>query len=408
MTTQPAYTSAPQLQHTVWTKDYELVGNVTRIAESHITIAANTTGGGSITVDDDDPQIAALTAPGARMVCSYRPRNSWAWEPLLSGRLAQTTGQGGETRQRTVSVIDDWTLFNELTCWPRPAQAITNQGGESVFWTQTGPAETVLKNAIHAAATRQGVAITIPASADLGDQVTVSLRFDQAVDKLFPLVDQAGLLVRVVQIGSQLTLLVTQPGPIRPVTEESGVIADHEFDTEPPTLTRCTVATGSATDSTQRAFREYVILADGQTVKQVGDLTSSDTTMETLWGFSASTFAEVSGDDGTLDQLMLQTARDTLLPAAGQLSLQLTLQETDHWQYAAGYQLGDLVPVQLAGSPLVTDRIRQVTFDQTRDGLVITPVVGAGTQADDSPTAELTKAVTKLARTVRTRQRSLR
>ena len=400
---------APQLQFTLYSKAFGLIGNVSSPMEAHVTIAANAAGTASLTVDNNDPRIAALATPGCRCVVSYRQRNSYTWTPIFSGPVDEDSGHGNAGDGTTFTVSDDWAeIFNGLIGYPKPANSIDNQGAEGVFYTQTGAAETVLKNVVTAMAARQGVPITVPATTGLGSSVTVSFRFDTLVDKLFPAVDKAGVLARVIQVGNARTLLCSAPGTVQTITEGSKVVADYEYSRKRPELTRCIVATGSATDATQRAFREYVLLEDGVTVKRVTDLAAGDVTLESALNVSKTTLVEVSGDSGTLDQLMLQTAKDTLATGSQQVSLAMTLQETPQWEYGVNYMVGDRVPVQLAGQPVITDYIRTVDFDFDREGLIVTPTVGDWASTEDAPSNALTEAVAALSKVVRTRQRNFK
>lgn len=390
----------PPLRLTVYDKDYVRRGVVPLVTEASCTIRRNAPGEASFTVDADHPRVADLTANGARVVVSYRAVDEYV--PLFSGTVTDRTGNAPDgTTARTYTVSDDWDdIFNGVVAWPVPAAGIDSQGDESVFFTKTGAAETVLKEIVAPNVSRQGVPLTIPATTGAGSSVTVSCRFHSLAEKLFPTVDNAGVVAQVVQVGDERTLLCRAPDTLsRVITEGSGQIVDYDFQLIPPTATRVIVATGGSDSSTQRAFREYVSLTDG-TVKLLSAVTGSDVTLEQEWGRSLCSFTEVSGDEGSLSDLMLQTAKETLDEGAPTASLAVTLQDTPQWRYGVSYQLGDRVRVQLQNAPEISDFVREVSFEWTAsDGLVVSPVVGDW--SDTSADAALVKAVTSMGRVLR-------
>lgn len=92
-------------------------------------------------------------------------------------------------------------------------------------------------------------------------------------------------------------------------------------------------------------------------------------------------------------------ADEALAEGAPKVSLKVTLAETKTFRFGRTFSLGDRVSVQLAGSPVLSDLVREVGFSYTaEDGLVVTPTVG---DWSEKTTDVLFRAVSVLARAVR-------
>lgn len=347
----------------------------------------NAPGSAEFTVAADHPRVPDLSAHGARVVIHHAAASGRLF--LLSGRVEQVDGGGGAWESwRRYRVIDDFTvLTDEVQCWPRPSNAITSQGGDGAYFTRTGPAETVLKEILAPNVTRQGTNLTLPTTAGLGPTITASVRFHTVAERVLPLLDAAGLGVRVEQVGDERVLQVWEPATYaRPLTEGSGVVLSGEFSVKAPTVTR--VAVGAGGEGEARAFRQYI-----------------DTSRESLWGIVLPAFRDardIPADDPDLEALLQARADETLAEGAPKASLRCELVETDHFRLGSAYNLGDTVSVQLAGdAPLITDRVRAIDFAWTPNaGAVITPRVGDWSDTADAAVVKrvlaLTRAVSNL------------
>lgn len=348
-------------------------------------VVANAAGSLEFTVPADHPRVPDLAASGARVVVNYRPLPDAAPQFLISGRVQQVAGGGPvHAPWRRFVVVDDFTvLTDEVQCWPNPTGTISQQGDEDAYFTRTGPAETVLKQILAPNVTRDGHVLTLPATAGLGATITASVRFHTPYERLWPAVEQAGVLVRVRQSGAGRTLDVTVPSTYtRVLTQESGVVASGEYSVTAPTVTRVTVLAGG--EGTARVVRRKI-----------------DTALETAHGVRLNLTRDardVAGDDPALETILAARMDESLLEGAPKASLKCELVESDAFRFGVTFGLGDRVSIRLAGAPVITDSVRSVAFDWSPgDGVRVTPRVGEWADLSDAP---LVKQVTALTRAV--------
>ena len=372
-----------------WTKDYVRRGVVARPESVSGMIAHNGPGAFEFTVPSDHPRVPDLSADGARAVILYRPEPGADPETLISGQLTDVSGKGASLAAiRTYRLKDDWTVLNEILGLPNPTGTMTQQGADTAYFTRTGPAEDVVTQIVAPNATRQGVNLTVPASLGRGASCEVSVRMHPLSDRLFPTIDQAGIGVRIVQRGSDRVLEVYEPTTrSRVLTETSGVVTDGDWTLTMPTVTRVIVGAGG--EGTARVFREYV-----------------DAALETRFGVSRAVFVDardVDPADPNLTTILQARADEALAEGAPKTSVSATLTETRAFRYGRSYRLGDRISLRLAGSPVLSDLVREVSFSYTADGgLEIVPKVGAWSE---SATDDLYRKVATLARAARDAQR---
>jgi hypothetical protein len=369
---------------TVFDKAYARKGPLGAPLSLSGEVVANAAGSLEFLVASDHPRVPDLTASGARVVCDYRPTPDSSMF-LISGRVEEVAGGGpAHSPWRRFAVVDDFTvLTDEVQCWPNPTGTIAQQGDDEAYFTRTGPAETVLKQILAPNVTRDGHVLTIPATAGLGSTITASVRFHTPYERLWPAVEQAGLLVRVRQSGAGRVLDVTVPEEYpRVLTQESGVVATGEYSVSAPTVTRVTILAGG--EGTARVVRRKI-----------------DTALEAAHGVRLSTSRDardVESSDPDLETILTARMDEALAEGAPRASLKCELVESDAFRFGVTFGLGDRVSVRLADAPVVTDTVRSVAFDWSPGGGVkITPRVGEWADLSDAP---LVKQVTALTRAV--------
>lgn len=382
---------APPIQITVWTKNMMRRGTVEAPNRVEVTVRDGAAGDALFEVDADHDRIADLTAPGARVVIDYYPDDDT--DPVtLSGNIDELTGAGpADSAVRAFSVTDDWeAVFVDLQAWPNPTGTIAQQGDDTAYFTRTGPAETVLKQVVQPNAQRQGLGLVVPATQGRGATVTASLRFHPLTDKLLPAIARAGLGVRVVQRDAQLVLECWTPTiHTRVLDEESEVIVDGQYQRTSPTVTRVVVGAGG--EGTARVFRHYI-----------------DTALEAEWGprNRRERFIDardIPATDPQLETLCAARAEEALAEGAPRAGITAKLAETEAWRFGKTFALGDTVPLQMSGGPVLTDRVREVQILWDDQGLVVTPFVG---DWQDSALDVVVDAVTAAAKGLRNLQRS--
>jgi hypothetical protein len=337
-------------------------------------------GTGTFMVDSDLDVVTALAAPGARVWVRYRydPDDETQLMHVMSGPVSEAAGSGpGIAPTRTFTVTDDKDLvWNQMKCWPVPGSALTAQGGSTTFYSATGPVETVIKglvsaNKAHLPATAPP--ITVEANAARGETISALMRFESIADKLGTALLYGHMGFRLRPNGSSLLFEAYQPKTLTvPLSQDSGEVASGSWSLTRPTASRAYVRGGADTGAVL--------------IERV------NTAVEADHGYCGHTYVEVTE---TTDVPTLQAKGDEALNAAARtVSLQVELAETADWRVGIAFQLGDEVPVQLSGAPILTDTVTEVEFKQDKDnGLVITPRIGD----HSGPNEQLAKAVQKIA-----------
>lgn len=369
----------------VYTKTLARPGWVGDPSSISVTPRHNQQPTGTLTLPASHKRVAALSAPGARAVVHYRD------EYTIGGpvRLVQSKGAGPE-RICTFQILDDWHILATTLGWPVPGSAITAQSGAE-YDVRTGPAETVVKGFLTDNLARLSAAfaapVTIATDLGRGDTITVQARMQPLADRLFPLVDQAGIGVRVRQTltGLEVDCYEPQAWPLQ-LSEDGGTLLANDWSLEPPTVTR--VVVGCDGEGTARTFRTFV-----------------NTAAEAAIGYPIEAFVDardIKASDPNFTTLVAARGAEALAAGAATAGLSLELLESDTFRYGgAGVHVGDLVTVELTPGSVVTDVLRSATLSWGREGVQVTPVVG---ERSDDPSAPLVRLIQKALRTQRTQQ----
>jgi hypothetical protein len=318
-------------------------------------------------VDADHQRAADLMTPGARVMI-YRHG-----EFQMSGPVRLATGQFTIDGALTFTVEDDFRILNNWLAWPVPTAAVTAQNVE--YRTITGPAETVVKTIMAENAARLGFPLTVAPDLGRGGTGTYTFRFHPAYDRLFPMVDQAGLGVTVKQSGRGLLLDCYVPRNYpHLLSPESGTIVGGNYSLSGPKATR--VIVGGNGDGVARAFRTF-----------------SDAGREVDWNDVIEVMKDAR-DSGSGD-IYATRANEALSEGAPMAGLSLDLSETKHFRYGGdGLHIGDLVTALINGQAYA-DTLREVRLSWDKSGDTVTPVIGERT---DDPDLALAKRIRALQR----------
>jgi len=357
---------------TLYDKRFKRLGLLGDPLSVDLTLAHNGQSTGSFSIRADHQIAPKLLTEGCRVTVDYRGLQ------VLSGLVDTLEGSSDVASELVVSIADDWAFWASTLGWQDPTSQIGTQTA-SLYDTKTGPAETVVKYFASRAITRLALPITVAPDLGRGSSITVQMRMDLQADKLFPLVDQAGIGTQIRQVGEGLRLDCYTPAWYpHTLTPRSGMVAKWEWSKGAPKATR--VVVGGSGDGLSRFFVQRV-----------------DTTAESLWGIKREAFVDAT--DATTPTLANAKGDAALAENAASSGLKLTLAETDTFRYGDHLRVGDTVTSQLIPSaPTVTDVLREATIKwDASDGLTVTPAVG-----DHDGTARGKYAViSKLARAVR-------
>lgn len=321
----------------------------------------------TFSIDADHIRAADLMSPGARVMI-YRHG-----EYQMSGPVRLVAGQLTTDAALTFTVEDDFRILNNWLAWPKPTAAVTAQDVE--YRVITGPAETVVKTIMAENAARLGFPLTVATDQGRGDVGTYTFRFHPAYDRLFPMVDQAGIGVTVKQSGNGLLLDCYTPRNYpHLLSPESGTVVGGSYSLAAPTVTR--VVVGGNGDGVARDFRTF-----------------SDAEREVDWNDVIEVMKDAQ-DSGSGD-IYATRADETLSAGAPLAGLSLELTESKHFRYGGdGLHAGDLVTAQINGQAYA-DTLREVRLTWDKDGDKATPIIG---ERSDDPDLALAKRIRALQR----------
>lgn len=342
---------------------------------------------GELTLAAGHPKLPLLLADGARVVVHYRD------EYTLGGPVRLVSSEGaGPGRRYAFQILDYWHILADVLGLPVPGATYAGQGA-SEYDTRTGPAETVVKGFLTANLPRLSAAFAAPVTVapDLGrgDDVTVQMRMHPLADRLFPVVDQAGIGITVRQTLTGLVVDCYEPQtwPLL-LSEDGGTLTANDWSLAPPTVTRVWV--GADGEGTTRVFRGPFVNAAA----------------EALLGSPIERFVDardLKSSDPDFEALVAARANEELAAGASQAGLSVQLLESDTFAYGGpnGVHVGDRVPIELQPGVEITDVLRSATLSWGREGARVTPVIG---DRRDDPNEALVRSVARVQRAVRTQQ----
>lgn len=375
-------TSALPFDVEVFTKAYVPKGHLGAVLSLSGQVAFNSAGSLEFTIPESHPRRADLSADGARVTLHYRPTPDLRVF-MLSGRVDEVGGGGSpKAPWRRFRVIDDWTvLSDEVQCWPNPTGTISQQGDDEAYFTRSGPAETVVKQTLTPNVARQGTVLSIPATASRGSSITLKTRFHVFAERAFPLVEQAGLGVRVRQQDATRVLDVFEPHTYpRVLTQDSGVVSSGEYSVSAPTVTRV-VALGPG-EGTARVTRQKIATA-----------------LETAHGVRLPLVVDardVDAADPNLDAILTERMDEALAEGAPRASITCELVETATFRFGVAFDVGDRVTIRLTKAPPVTDIVRTVDFTwEPGSRPKVTPKVGDWADTSDAAMVKQVKSITR-------------
>jgi hypothetical protein len=334
-------------------------------------------------VDADEEIVDDLAAKGARVVVDYfpDPTDLDSRRVHVSGRVWEVTGDHGAAPVRTFAVTDDAVIPSRIIGRPVPGGSLATGQGTGAYEV-TGPAETVVKTLVTANLATVSQPLVVAPDLGRGDTITASVRMQLLTDRL-PGLPFSMLCLTVRQVGAQLVLDARTPTVHTvPISEEDGLVTGS-WTLTAPEFTRVIVAGGEVGGVTK--FREVINAAAEAEHGDCG------------WG------PTVEARDTTDDAVMDAKGWEALNAANAKSGLSVQLAETEDWRFGEVFDLGDVVPIQMSGAPVITDRVREVeirwdTRSGDEGGLTVTPRIGEHSNSADR---RMAAAISSLARIVR-------
>lgn len=289
----------------------------------------------------------------------------------------------GFPRSLTLAVDDDKVLLGKILGRPLPSSPLSAQ--TVTHWTQTGPAETVIKALITANLSRFP-GVSVAPSQGRGATYSLRARFHtpQHFLGLIDAVDDTHLCWTVEPTTTGLVIDCYEPSVFPwPLREQDGTVTVESANRSRPTATHVVVGDGES--ETARTFTEY---ADASRVAQYG---------QRLEVFAD---AQDTTDAAELDK----RGTEALADGAASQGLSLALSEAGDFTLDHVW-LGDLVTVELGANFEVTERLDEIKLDFTAEqGPTVTPTIGDPV-ARYPGMARLQSAFTRLLRSNDTHER---
>lgn len=264
----------------------------------------------------------------------------------------------GARRTWTFSGFDDTALMSDVTCWPKPASALSAQ--TDAYDVRTGPRSNRIRDywIANAGTTRLSIPGAIGGSqVNIGDSGTSRARFDSLLSFAQKI---AGKQVnfRVIQRDSDRQLFLQQSAP-RDLTlavqfsPDVGTVKGWSYSATAPTATRVVIGAGG--EGTARVFRQYVNTVaeaawDGRKIERFvdrRDLNPAESTFE----------AEIAEEGATF-----------LAENDGSSSFSIRIVDAPSCRYGVDFLVGDLVRAFPAPGVPVDDLVEEVTVTWQSSG----------------------------------------
>lgn len=298
---------------------------------------------------------------------------------VTSGRVISLEGTGPYGKA-TVNIADDKALLDTVLGWQKPTAALTAQNVEYAVYT--GPAETVVKAAIAANATRLGLPWDIVPTRGEGAAARLELRMHDLTRKITPILEANRLILTVErQTNGRWTVDIVEGETYpRPLTPESGLLASWDWVIQFRSATR--VVGGGRGTGVEREFKQVI-----------------STAAETAVGLPLEVYVDArQTEEGADIAPQLSDELKTHTPTAGFTPV---IREGGWFRFPDEFQIGTRIPVKV-GAFEIDDVVTQIEIKHDDKGFRVTPTIGLAT-AD--PQAKLLKLVRKLATEIRGSER---
>ena len=296
--------------------------------------------------------------------------------------------QNGTERDVTLTGVTDMHVLADRLVYPNPALGYDMQ--DRSHYKAKGAAETLILDLIRGqcipesgpvSVTRATPGLVVPATLGRGSATSVEARFTRLLDEVQALATVGGLVVDIVQDGTDLPLIIREPrDKSRSVRfmQDSGLGA-YTVKNTAPTIT--TVILGAQGEGASRT------------------ITGKNGTYEDRWGARRIESFSDRRDTEDADEHD-KTMTEVLAEGGPSGSATFEVAETPGLRYGEHFQLGDIVTVALPGGQTITDGVRyvEITWDPYGREVKLT----VGDESTDEPLAP------KELQALKTLQRSVR
>lgn len=236
---------------TVYDKAFVRKAIVSTPLQMRVIPRHNLKGTATFSLPLDHVALGDLMDAGSRVVINYRGRQ------VMSGPVIERSFNGPTiSGSATFLVEDDFRMLHGVLGWPVPGSPITSQTAAENYVLK-GKAETVVKTVIRKnMIERLGLPVTIAPDLGRGATVNLEIRMQPLFDKLFPMVELAGIGVTIKQSGAGFLVDCYVPTTYPALlNEESGIVQDWSWTNSAPKATDLVV--GGRGEKKDREFRRF-------------------------------------------------------------------------------------------------------------------------------------------------------
>lgn len=329
-------------------------------------------------VRDADVSTWQLTVPDDELAA--RMRDGWrvviqdGGQTVVSGPLATVAPDLAEQSVTFTGASDLVHVEDRLTL-PDPSQPATAQTA-AAYYKRTGPAETVIRDLIHANAGTGAIAarrvsgLTVTSSQGRGAQVSTNLRFKNLLEEARALARLGGVTFDAAQeqdgrIVARFRAPQDRSRAVR-FSDRNGGVTNGTYSLAAPTATTVLVA-GQGEGAARTVIERSRTSAWGRRIEMFKDQRDTD-------------------DAAALEQ----SATEQLDDGAAGAAASFTVVEAPGLVYGVDYHLGDTVTVELSAAT-ISEPVRAVELTWDGHGRTAALTLGDHDQADDKTPAWVAK-----------------
>lgn len=333
------------------------------------------------------PEVMAQLQPGNRLVL-IRDGQIWMAGPMEipADYTWSVDGEPGPGLV-TVNFSDDLATVAGYITWPEPAEAWTDQQGNTWRQITATNAETIIRQLVDencgpgALAARRIPNFVLDTAAGVGTTTTVNTRFEPLLEAARRVaVDGGAIGFRVRQDGTQLKFGCYAPADLTATARFSvglGNLRSIASKVSAPTVTHALVAGSETEGSTTRTFVQV-----------------ADTAAAAAW-WRVEKYVDASEADDSTGELT-QAGAVELADGAAPVELATVTIDTPGLKAGLDFDLGDKVTVALPYGVEIADLVRSIHLQATPDsGEYVATLVGSPAATTDP---QMVKAIRTLGR----------
>lgn len=349
-----------------------------------VVLRHNAVGSGVVQLPARRDILTAVAEPNHRIQVVQQPTPLAPGRVLISGpierpgayRWSAEPGEDAGPGMVNIGFADNLAYLGERITYPDPATDAADQDVDAYTVTSIN-AETVMRQLVNlnagpgALPVRRVQELALGPAAGVGGLIDVTTRFDPLLDVLRYCATVGGdLTFRIRDTGAGSLLFEVAAPLVRNNARFGRSRGNLRALSTDPTAPVATVAiVGGAGEGAGRLLVERAATSPYRRMEMFVNQS----------GVDSAAGLELYGDEALADKAAKTGLTATAIDAGGV-------------RYGLHYELGDLVPVELASGVTLVDRVTAVRVQATpNEGAVVTPTIGAGEPTTDTTLVALVR-----------------